>query len=685
MKNFSTTLFRLSSLTTALIFSLNTHADNIEKIVVTATHLNTQINAEATVKVTDPDLSSWLTSVPGANINRNGAVTGIAQYRGLFGDRVSTTINGHNIIGSGPNAMDSPLSYGPTFLVESMSVYQGIAPVSAGLDTLGGAIEVTTLKADISHSSNLTKNGQLRSAYRDNNAASNISGLVNLSQGDFALLAYADWQKGDDIQTGDNLFVTPTRYKKHQAGTDVRYQSAQSEIGFSYHYTDTENSGTPALPMDISYIYAHRLSVDGNTLLNDWQINWQLGYLDSLHEMDNFSERTNINSMSFRTNNADAQTIDFKFTAEQAQWLLGVDGYIANHNATITNPNNAQFTIENFNAVKDKRLGFFLQWQHQFDKLSIDTGARVKFISANSGEVSHYMAMMNPAINNLLTRFNNSDRDVADTTLDFASNFIYSLSVNNQLSLGLAIKQRAPAYQERYLWIPMEATGGLADGNTYIGNINLASETAYQLDLGLHSRVDNWQLSAHTFYQKINDYIQGISSTNTSANMLATMMTGKTPLQYANVDAILYGLDGRASYQLTDQLQLITIASYVRGKRDDINDNLYRIAPLNGQFKLVYQQQHWQANMALIAYAAQTKVSLTNREEKSSGYAFVNIDVSYDFTEDFIVKAGVDNLFDRNYKSHLGGYNRVQDSDIAFMSRLPAQGRNIWLEFDYYF
>ncbi|MBT8117364.1 MAG: hypothetical protein KJO66_05990, partial [Gammaproteobacteria bacterium] len=50
-----------------------------------------------------PDTASLLQAVPGANINRNGVLTGIAQYRGMYADRVNVKINGISIPGGGPN------------------------------------------------------------------------------------------------------------------------------------------------------------------------------------------------------------------------------------------------------------------------------------------------------------------------------------------------------------------------------------------------------------------------------------------------------------------------------------------------------------------------------------------------------------------------------------------------------
>ncbi len=65
-----------------------------------------QTSPEATAP--KADISGLLKSLPGANVNSNGPLTGIAQYRGLFGDRVETQVGGMSMAGAGPNAMDPP-------------------------------------------------------------------------------------------------------------------------------------------------------------------------------------------------------------------------------------------------------------------------------------------------------------------------------------------------------------------------------------------------------------------------------------------------------------------------------------------------------------------------------------------------------------------------------------------------
>ena len=661
-------------------------------------------------KTTEADLANWLASVPGANINSNGPITGIAQYRGLFGDRVATTIDGHPIIGAGPNAMDTPLSYSTPLIVDSMTVYRGIAPVSAGMNTLGGAIDIQMRKAEVMNSQTTQASGDLQAGYRTNNSASTLSGVTNITKGDVALLLYGNSQAGDSMESGDGTVIAPTDFDKIQAGFDIRHSVESNTVGLSYHFTKTTDAGTPALPMDIEYIESQRINLDGNFQLADWQGEWSLGYLDADHDMTNFLMRAH-NPMKKRRNTALADTTDFKFVLNRefsfGELSFGIDGYLAAHDSIITNPTNDMFEVVNFNNVTDDRFAFFTEWKNTYRQTTFQLGVRVKHAKSNADEVNGNMAMnmpmagmgdmssgmgdMNsmpmPSMTELLSEleddFNNAKREVSDTNVDIALSTQTQLSESLSLYVGAGIKNRAPSYQERYLWTPMEATGGLADGHTYIGDINLESETAYQGDLGLTWQSSDFMIAPHIFYQNIDNYIQGtaIEMQDASAKMMASMMAkDDNPLKFSNVDAKLYGADVNWYYNISDNLQLSGIASYVKGERRDIDDNLYRIAPLNGQVSVSYHNQSVITNITLVAVAAQDDVSATNTEQATAGYGLINIDAEYFVTADFTIRGGVDNLLDREYQNHLGGYNRVKDVATPVMTRLPSEGVSAWVE-----
>ncbi len=667
-------------------------------------------------KTTEADLANWLASVPGANINSNGPITGIAQYRGLFGDRVATSLDGHPIVGAGPNSMDTPLSYSTPLIVDSMTVYRGIAPVSAGMNTLGGAIDVKMRKAEVMGSDTTQISGDLQAGYRSNNSASTLSGVTNIAKGDVAVLLYGNTQAGDDIESGDGTVIAPTEFDKTQAGFDIRHSVENNTVGLSYHYTKTTDSGTPALPMDIEYIESQRINLDGDFLMGEWQGEWSLGYLDADHGMTNFEMRAH-DPMKKRRNTALADTTDFKFVLNRefsfGELSFGVDGYMATHDSVITNPSDAMFEVVNFNNVTDDRFALFTEWQNTYRQTTIQFGVRLKHAKSNADKVHGNMPMnmpmgdmnsgmgdmpnmdsgmampsMGTLMSDLEDDFNNADREVSDTNVDVALSTETQLSESLSLYIGAGIKNRAPSYQERYLWTPMEATGGLADGHTYIGDINLKSETAYQGDLGLTWQSSDFMIAPHVFYQNIDNYIQGtpMGMDDMAASSMASMMAGDDDaLKFSNVDAKLYGADVNWYYNINDSFQLSGIASYVKGERRDIDDNLYRIAPLNGQVSVSYHNESLITNLTLVAVASQDDVSATNTEQTTSGYGLVNIDLEYFVTNDFTVRGGVDNLLDREYQNHLGGYNRVKEVDTPVMTRLPSEGLSAWIEATYSF
>lgn len=665
----------------------NDYDKAIEKITVIAPQ-NNQVtpDALATGTTTKPDLASWLHSVPGANVNRNGPASGIAQFRGLYGDRVAAKVNGHTIIGAGPNAMDTPLSYTTPLIVESMSVYRGITPVSAAIDTLGGAIEVTMRKAQLSDDK-LEIAGEIQSGYRLNGNAKSLATWTNIANKHHGIMVYGNQQRSDNQESGHGFDIPSTQFDKTQVGIDYRIQHQYGSTGASYHYTDTSNTGTASLPMDINYIYGNRVNLDGELLLDGWLVDWQWGALSAQHTMDNFSQRPNMNNAMYRSNLAKADSADFSVNISKNNITYGIDGYFADHNSTITNPNNKMFNINNFNNVEDERLSIFAEYA---DHLNTDTqyhvGIRLKQAKADANKVSHHMAMMNENIATLVSEFNAADRSITDNGFDVALSINHTLSDNTSLYLGAGIKQRAPSYQERYLWVPMEATGGLADGKTYVGNINLDSETAYQLDLGLTFQQQSLTITPHIYYQKIDDYIQGTQSTNMAVKMIANMMMNdNAPLVFSNTDARIYGADIRFNYPVDDAWFISGIASYVRGERTDIDDNLYRIAPANAAINLHYSADKWDATITGKLSAKQDKVSITNNETSTAGYGTLNLSLNYYWSSTFSARIGVDNLFDKHYANHLSGRNRVINNDIAFRAALPEEGMSAWAELNYQF
>ncbi|NOR81792.1 MAG: TonB-dependent receptor, partial [Methyloprofundus sp.] len=251
------------------------------------------------------------------------------------------------------------------------------------------------------------------------------------------------------------------------------------------------------------------------------------------------------------------------------------------------------------------------------------------------------------------------------------------------VELGFGRKTRSPSYQERYLWMPLNATGGLADGRNYIGNVDLIPETSYQAEIGFDWQAESVYVTPRVFYRYVQDYIQGTATQNKAA-----LAIDPNTLEYTNVDANLYGVDLDAGYRFLEDWRVDFRLSYVRGRRTDVSDNLYRIAPLNGQISLFYDTEEWLVGSEVIGYDKQTKTSEYNNEVPTAGYITWNLRMQYrpqyKYVKGLQVGFGIENLLDKGYRVHLSGLNRNPLNDgTPIGEHLPGQGRNFYATLSY--
>ena len=78
---------------------------------------------------------------------------------------------------------------------------------------------------------------------------------------------------------------------------------------------------------------------------------------------------------------------------------------------------------------------------------------------------------------------------------------------------------------------------------------------------------ENWVLIPNAYFNKIDDYIIGMPSTNSSANMIAMMMRAQVPLVWSNQDAEIAGFDLVYTHRLSENLDVNLLGQYVRGKQ----------------------------------------------------------------------------------------------------------------------
>lgn len=659
---------------------------SVEEMVVTAKPDRRTIELDETVGIA-PDSATLLRKAVGANVVSNGPITGMAQYRGMSRFRVSSRIDGGVISPGGPNWMDPPLSYAPAAHLDTLEVYRGIAPVSAGQETIGGVVNARTWTGEFAESDTVLSGRARVGSQSVNNASLVSSALVLASPTQRFKVSGLTEQADDGAFPGGK--VRPSEYQRQRYDAGYSLRRGPHTVSVNYGRSDTGDAGTPALAMDIRNIDADLYRLDYEFSGERFSLTARAYGSDIDHGMSNYHLRPPPASLAaYRRNITDARNRGFAIELRTGDWTVGIDGHDETHNSDIDNPNNPGFFVRSFADAGRRIVGAYVE--HRFthgNDWSLELGARLNQVHSDADTVDATPASMGmpPAVA-LRDAFNDADRSRRDRNVDWVVKAYRPAGERTVWYAGLARKSRSPAYQERYLWLPLQATAGLADGRTYTGNPDLDPEVAHEIELGFDWNGERSAIAPRFYYRHIDDYIQGIPSTNPAAISFVAMMNGPEappPLEFHNVDAVFYGVDVDWRYRLNQQWALHGVINVVRGERDDRDDDLYRLAPANAVVELTYHRRDWEFAVEALAYAAQNKVSAVNGEQPTAGYAVWNIKGQWSITDGLKLGFGVDNLADREYADHLAGTNRVLGNpDLASGQRLPGFGRNAFARLD---
>ncbi|GAB4572199.1 MAG: TonB-dependent copper receptor [Rhodothalassiaceae bacterium] len=635
-----------------------------------------------------PDVAALLRRVPGANINANGPLTGQTQYRGLSALRLSVTIDGERPLSGGPNLMDPPFHYLPRPLLAKIEVARGIAPVSKGYG-LGGAISAETKKARFAEGEGWTPQIDLSlsgATVDESFIGGGLIGAANETQRFHILCSFED---GGDYDSALGT-VRDTSFRRKIIGIGYGRKFGDAEIGLDYSFQDTDPTGTPALPLDILKFNTHRAAATLKGKMREVDYRLRLGYSDVSHAMNNFLTRpAPQNPAAFRRAPAEADQLSWQgaiaFAAFAGRIEIGTDGAFESHDLTILNPNNDAFRIEAFRNAESNRASAYVEWSGMLAGNSdLVVGLRYNHVATNADPV-FAAAILPPPLLGLAAAFNAADRSRTNDMIDASVNFSHHFSDRFGMQIGLARKTRAPSYIERYAWLPIEVTAGLADGNNHIGDIALVPETSYVVNIGFDIKAGDFYFSPDLFWRRVDDFIQSTAFDdspgviNSPVEGVSNVNGDPTPLRFGNVDARLYGVDLSFGYRFPGSLRLDGVISYVRGERRDIDDDLYRIAPANALLILSYEQPDWKVSIEGRLVARQSHVSRTNDELETGGYGTVGLSGEWRALDWLKLVAGVDNLLDSKAFDHLAGFNRVAGNVVAIGERLPGRGINGFL------
>ena len=397
---------------------------------------------------TEADYGDQLSVLPGVTISRNGPVTGLIQYRGLYGDRVGITIDGVDIAGAGPNAMDSPLSHVLPELGLHAVLYRGIVPVSAGVETLGGKLDI---RADAQHLFSEPNGLQFNasaSVFSPGDAQQYQTNAFYGTDNGFFSGAFTHQQR-EDREAASNITIPNSQYQRNGGKLRAGYSWGKHSLDVSYQTLNTNNSGTAALAMDITFIDAAWYRLGYQYQVSDERIVKVSVFGNSnQHAMDNVSQRAISMASMARQNDADsvAQGIEATYItpALNGELEVGFSHLHNRNNSVITNPNNNAFYINNYSDITRDTFSGFTEWHRVTDSANYLIGLRYTQIEMDADAIGSNMVMMNDAVATLASNFNNAERGETYNMLDAAATIHVPVSEAVTVFTGISQKTVRP-------------------------------------------------------------------------------------------------------------------------------------------------------------------------------------------------------------------------------------------------
>jgi iron complex outermembrane receptor protein len=631
---------------------------------------------------------------PGVSLRENGQLASIPLLHGMGDERTKLVVDGMTVSSSCPNHMNTPLSYVAPSDAAEITVLAGITPVSVGGDSLGGTVAIDSRPPAFADAGQrLHEEGSSSGFYRSN--GQNYGGaLLEWVAGRNLGIGYTgSWATNDDYSDGSGHKVTSTYAQSTDHTVTLAAQGAGNlaVLHASLHHTPYE--GFVSAQMDLVRNYAESLNLRYGRTFERGVLDTHLFWQNAWHSMNIGRDKSTFPMPMWMPMNTHGRDLGYSVKLqlrlsdrhtlrvgnELHRFILDDTWPAVSGAAPMMGPN----TFVSINDGRRTRLGSFAElvskWNAQWTTI---LGLRNDTIWTNAGLVQGYSNMYATDAN----AFNASNRAHTDPDLDATVMARYEPNAVSTYEFGYARKTRAPNLYERYAWSTNRMASGMIGwfgGNSYVGNIGLKPEIAHTLS-GTATWHDParkaWEIQLTAYETHVQDYVD--------VNTLGTVTYGMSTfaqLRFTNHNAGLHGADlsGHTTIWNSSTFGKGTIsgiAGWLHGERLDSQTGLYQMMPLNLRVALDEELKGWTAGAGVEAVDRKSNVDTHRFEQATPGYVLFNMHAGYD--RGYLrLRAGADNLLNREYELPLGGVNFDDFMASMRMSRikpLTGRGRSVY-------
>ncbi len=509
----------LNAISSRVFYLEPTHME-LEEVIVsfsTGKLQNENVVSVEQKKITELQNSSPLTlaeaisNIAGVEQNTTGVGIGKPIIRGLSGSRIVTYSQGIRVENQQWGS-EHGLGVGEVG-IESVEVIKGPASLLYGSDALGGVLYFV----DERYATHNTIEGFAQTTFLSNTLGSINNVGLKLHNEKVLFNLFGSLSSHADYNTPQENRVINTRFNeknvkaslgfhKNNWISNIRYSYLLNNFGIS---EDATYSSSTARDMQLPFqtIGNHALSIENTLFTGDASWDLTLGYTSNKRQEFEDNENTAALDMNLRTG-----TYNLKWTSpmvsDKIEFIIGSQGMWQ------TNLNSGEEQLTPDATTKD--IGVFGLTNINLNQLQLQFGIRYDQRAIDSQQGLDDAAQIKfPLLNKKYTSIN------------YSGGAVYSLNAIT-LRANIASGFRAPNTSELL-------SNGVHEGtNRYeIGNSNLVSEQATQVDFSFDVRNKHIEVSVNPFMNVIKNYIF-ISPTGTSIGNTAVY-------EYKQTNATLMG------------------------------------------------------------------------------------------------------------------------------------------------
>lgn len=642
------------------------------------------------------DMGEALAVLPGVEMVRKGTIANDVVLRGMQRDNINVLLDGTRVQGGCPSRMDPPAFHFDFAEIESIEITKGPYDLRHS-GSLGGSVNAVGKTPPPGSSVNTV----LTYGSFDLLHAS-LSGS-HATDSYFATLGYA-FKYSLPTESGDGRRITDiypetskNRYRDDNLDSrayDIHTVWAKGETEISGNartrldiaYQDAGHVLYPALLMDAEYDRTVRLNslttIDRAFGLEDLELQVYWTGVDHLMH-DEFRESSRPSMAVTRDymmqTDADTSTFGVRIGGEReignGMLSIGIDNLFRNWDAVNRSAMYQTYAAQPMIPDVDlNQAGIYAEYARSITRnSSLKGGARLDYADIAANRINR---------DRLTTLYEPYHGDGLESSADFLrpSGFLqWSWTPLDRLEVlaGLASASRMPDPQEMFIGLDRRPTMMAPTTIAWVGNPELVPVRNNQADLGLKYSDRNVVANAALFYSRIDHYIELANIADPDGSELGTLPAARS---YRNIDALLYGGELSGQISLPSNFYLGGGLAVTRAENRATDKSLAEIPPLTGTVALRYDSGSWFVELSEKMAARQDRVDDALNEVETPGWAVTDIKAGATF-DPWSLVAGVNNLFDRYYFSHLS----YQRDPFRSGVRVPETGLLAFVTLTYRF